>query len=92
MLVPGADTVTREDALSALVRLYEVRTGRRVVGEPTMETTFFPDIAEASPEMQQALLRAEFLGFLNYSTGIANPHGSMTMGDAMLIFETILRN
>ncbi|MDR2167946.1 MAG: hypothetical protein LBE35_08885 [Clostridiales bacterium] len=92
MLVPGADNVYREDALAGLVRLYEVRTGRRVSGQPTLETTAFPDIAEATPELQQALLRAEFLGFLDFETGQANPREPMSMGDAMQIFEIILRN
>jgi hypothetical protein len=93
MLVPGADTVAREDALSALVRLYEVRTGQRVRGEPTLYTTLFPDIIDASTsEMQQALLKAELLGFLDYSVLRADPLNPMTMGEAMLIFEIILRN
>jgi hypothetical protein len=92
MLVPGADTVTREYAMSGLVRLYEVRTGRRVTGRPGPEYSSFPDIAAASPHLQSAMLRAEVLGFLNFDTGIADPQGTMTMGDAILIFEIILRN
>ncbi|MCL2168402.1 MAG: hypothetical protein FWB74_00080, partial [Defluviitaleaceae bacterium] len=57
MLVPGGDIVLREDALAALVRLYEVRTGRRVTPSSTIETTMFTDIAQATPALQGALLR-----------------------------------
>ena len=92
MLVPGAAEVTRQNALSALVRLFEVRTRSRIVGQPTLANSQFPDIATATPNLRDALLRAEFLGFLDHTTGLANPLGSLSMGDAMLIFEIILRN
>ena len=92
MLVPGAAEVTRQNALSALVRLYEVRTGRRVVGHPSLANSAFIDIVTAGANMQDAMLRAEFLGFIDHASEFANPHGHMTMGDAMLIFEIILRN
>jgi 3-hydroxyacyl-CoA dehydrogenase len=91
MLVPGAAHVTRQNAMAALVRLFEVRTGNRIT-QPTLAASAFPDIADAAPHLRDALLRAEFLGFLDHGTGLANPHGHLTMGDAMLIFEIILRN
>ncbi|MCL2854847.1 MAG: fibronectin type III domain-containing protein [Defluviitaleaceae bacterium] len=90
MLVPGGATVAREDALAALVRLYEVRTGRRVAGAPTLQSTSFADIATATPQLQQAMLNAEALGFISGTT--ANPHGEMLWGDTVLILEIILRN
>jgi len=92
MLVPGHYTVAREDAIAALVRLFEVRTGSRITGAPTQQTSSFPDIATASPHLRQALLNAEALGFLGFTTNTANPHGEMTWGDTMLILEIILRN
>jgi len=92
MLVPGHYTVSREDALAALVRLFEVRTGRRITGAPTLQTTNFPDIANASSHLQQALLNAEFLGFIDFNSAGADPHGEMLWGDVMIILEIILRN
>ena len=92
MLVPGAGTVTRQNAMGALVRLFEVRTGNRVNAQPTLANSAFPDMASTSANMQNAMLRAEFLGFLDNGTGLANPHGTLTMGEAMMIFEIILRN
>jgi len=91
MLVPGAAEVTRESAVSALVRLYEVRTRSRVNAHPTLAMSRFADISTASANLQDAMLKAEFLGFLDGGT-TANPHAPLTMGDAMIIFEIILRN
>ncbi|MDR2183486.1 MAG: hypothetical protein LBE55_04870 [Clostridiales bacterium] len=90
MLVPGAETVTREAAISSLVRLYEVRTRSRVVGHPTLETSSFADMDTVTAARQQNMLKAEFLGFIDGP--MVNPHGHLTMGDAMIIFEIILRN
>ncbi|MCL2574505.1 MAG: hypothetical protein FWE34_08145 [Defluviitaleaceae bacterium] len=90
MLVPGADEVTREAAISALVRLYEVRTRTRVVGHPTLATSSFADMGTVTATRQTNMLKAEFLGFIDGPT--VNPHGHLTMGDAMIIFEIILRN
>jgi len=90
MLVPGADTVTREAAISSLVRLFEVRGRSRVVGYPTLAASSFDDMSTVTASRQQAMLKAEFLGFLDGE--YANPHGYLTMGDAMKIFEIILRN
>jgi len=90
MLVPGADTVTREAAISSLVRLYEVRTRSRVTGHPTLANSSFADMGTVTVARQQNMLKAEFLGFLDGE--IVNPHGHLTMGDAMIILEIILRN
>jgi hypothetical protein len=90
MLVPGAEEVTREAAIASLVRLYEVRTRSRVVGYPTLANSSFTDMSAVTANRQQAMLKAEFLGFLDGPT--VNPHGHLTMGEAMLIFEIILRN
>lgn len=92
MLVPGHDTVTRQDAMSGLVALYEARAGRQVASHPTLENSFFPDIASAHPALQRSMLQAEALGFLGFATNNARPHAEMTLGEAMLIFEIILRN
>ena len=90
MLVPGADTVTREVAISSLVRLYEVRTKGRVAGHPTLANSSFEDMGTVTAARQQAMLKAEFLGFLDGTA--VNPHGHLTMGEAIIIFEIILRN
>ena len=90
MLVPGADEVTREAAISSLVRLFEVRTRSRVVGHPTVATSSFEDMSTVTAARQQNMLKAEFLGFIDGDA--VNPHGYLTMGDAMIIFEIILRN
>ena len=92
MLVPGAGTVTRQNAMPALVRLFEVRTGSRITAQPTLANSAFPDISATASHLQAAMLRAEFLGFLDNGTGVANPLGVLTMGEAVMIFEIILRN
>lgn len=92
MLVPGAATVTRELAISAMVRLYEVRTRSRITAHGSLATSSFPDIATASPHLQDALLKAEFLGFLDHNTGLANPLGNLTMADFLLMMELVLLN
>ena len=90
MLVAGGDTVTREAAAAALVRLYEVRTRTRVSGYPSLQTTGIADIEQVSAHLRQAVLRAEHLGFV-YGP-LVSPLGDFTMGEAILVFEIILRN
>ncbi|MCL2415683.1 MAG: hypothetical protein FWD01_02615, partial [Defluviitaleaceae bacterium] len=91
MLVPGDMTVSREDALAALVRLYEVRSGFPVLGHGDITSSGFADIGLASPNLQTAILKAEHLGFLG-SSGLANPRGDLNFGDFIKIMEIILRN
>jgi len=92
MLVPGAETVTRGDAIFALVRAYENRTGQRLA-QPPLASSMFTDItAAATTAHQAALLRAESIGLLGWTSTQARPNDALTMGEAMQMIEIILRN
>ena len=82
MYVPGP-TVTREAAMVVMVNLYEQMT-RRIIN-PTVAAP--PDLLNADPENQNAIMKAAHLGFFS---GAANPHGTLTMGDFMQMLDIII--
>lgn len=89
MLVTGAQSVTREEAISALVKLYEAKTKLQIKDYTPLANSPYSDIGKASPNYQAALLKAADLGFFaNRST--ADPKGSLTFADAMYIINIIM--
>lgn len=89
MLVPG-NTVSREDGIAALVRLFEVRNGSAVPFYPAPGQSSFADMASVSPANSTSLRRGEALGFI---TGMSvNPSGVMTFGDVFHGLDVILNN
>jgi len=92
MLVPGAMTVSRDAAIAALVRLYEVRSGFPITGQPTATNSHFIDINQSNPAFLDAMLRAEHIGLLSFDTNFANPQGNLTFSELMRMMEIILRH
>jgi hypothetical protein len=98
--------VIRQDAIAALVRLYELRTGVPVTAYKDMFQTPFTDIMYAADEYKTPLLKAARLGMLSasnewnlvhandsplYISYRANPTGYLTMGDMFKMAEIVLR-
>jgi len=86
MLVSG-ETVSRQNGINSLTRLYEVRTGYPITFFSPLEQTGLSDIVTAGVEFQTGLLKAESVGFFRGSN--ADPHGYLTMGDLMFILDII---
>jgi hypothetical protein len=84
-LLMSGSTVSREAGISAMVRLYEIKTGVPVY-QPTLGETRYHDIAQADPIYQPGLLKAVNLSFLGDA---ANPKGALTMGDAFYMVDII---
>ena len=89
MLVTGT-TVSREEGISTLVRLLEVRTGNQVTLFPGPSESSFVDMPSVSPSNNENLRKAEALGFI--TTPTINPTGQMTFGDMFHILDIILSN
>jgi len=84
----GSSAVSREAGISAMVKLFEVKTKSPVTGYPTIEETGYSDIATADAAYRTAMLKAVELGF--YRGATANPKGKLTFGDAMHMLDIIL--
>ena len=84
----GGSPVSREAGISAMVKLFEVKTKSPVSGYPTIGETGYTDIATADASYRTALLKAVELGF--YRGVSANPKGKLTFGDAMHMLDIIL--
>jgi len=77
--------LTREVAMDIMVRQYELRT--RQVLRPMATAGAVPGLSSASPELQQNLLKAADLGFIN---GPFQPEGALTMGELMNMVDIIM--
>ena len=84
----GGSPVSREAGISAMVKLFEVKTKSPVSGYPTIGETGYSDIATADAVYRTSLLKAVELGF--YRGVSANPKGKLTFGDAMHMLDIIL--
>ncbi|MDR2648162.1 MAG: fibronectin type III domain-containing protein [Clostridiales bacterium] len=98
--------VIRQDAIAALVRLYELKTGGPVTAYKDMTQTPFTDIMHAADAYKVPLLKAARLGMLSasnewnlehaddsplYISYRANPTGYLTAGDMFKMTEIVLR-
>ncbi len=85
-----ATTITREQAMDALVKLYELKSKKTIKPTATVKTTKIKDINKASKQYQMSLLKAQSLGFLN-STTQANPKGKLTYGDLIKMTSILVK-
>jgi hypothetical protein len=83
MLAPTA--LAYESAVDILVRFYELRT-RRII-EPITTPGMLIGFDEATPALQQSLLKAADIGFI---TGRIDPHRALTMGELMVMLDIII--
>ncbi|MDR2904244.1 MAG: hypothetical protein LBU77_07035, partial [Clostridiales bacterium] len=90
LLTTGA-TVPREAALSALVKLYEVKTKASIKAYATVEQSGYKDIAAAEPQYRAALLKAAELGFFGMASA-ANPKAPCTLGDLFGMADIIIQD
>ncbi|MCL2188507.1 MAG: fibronectin type III domain-containing protein [Defluviitaleaceae bacterium] len=78
-------SVTWEQAVDILIRFYELRT-RRVI-QPMTTPQMVTGINNATPALQQSILKAADIGFIS---GTINPHGALTMGDLMVMLDIVI--
>ena len=103
-LFTAKSPVIRQDAISAMVRLYELRAGKPVTAYKDITRTPFTDISRAAEAYKTPLLKAASLGMLNlsntwntdgspmYYSYRADPEGYLTTGDMFRIAEIVLRD
>lgn len=89
-IVIEAATVSREEGINALVKLYEVKTGRPAP-YTSLELTSYTDISEADPKFTTSLLKAADLGFYGNTYG-ARPKDTMSLTDLLYVIDIILRD
>ena len=84
----GGSPVSREAGISAMVKLFEVKTRSPITGFPTIGETGYSDIDTADTQYRTAMLKAVELGF--YRGANADPKGKLTFGDVMHMLDIIL--
>ena len=86
----SSPTVSREEGVNALVKLYEVKTGRQAP-YTSLELTQYTDIKDANPAYQISLLKAADLGFYGNTYG-ARPKETMSLTDLLYMADIIIRD
>ncbi len=89
MLINSA-TVSREEGINILVKLYETKTGRKAAYTP-INLTPYTDISGADPKYVSALLKAGDLGFYGNTYG-ARPKDTMSFADLLYMVDIIIRD
>jgi len=89
-LVISSANVSREEGTNALVRLYEVKTGRQAP-YTSLELSQYSDISQADPKFRTALLKAGDLGFFENTNG-ARPKDIMSFGELLYMVDIIIRD
>lgn len=89
LLLEGS-VVSREQAVNALVKLYEAKTGRQITYyTPLASSPYASEIANADPSYQISMLKAADLGFFDYSNG-ARPKDIMSINELFYMTNIIL--
>ncbi len=89
-MILSSATVSREEGINALIKLYEVKTGRQAAYTP-IETTQYKDVVNAAPQYRTALLKAGDLGFYGNTYG-ARPKDTMSLTDLLYMVDIIIRD
>ncbi len=84
-------TVSREEGINVLVKLYEAKTGRPVQYYSSLQQTSYKDISGANPAYQASLLKAGDLGFYK-NTYSARPKDTMSFEDLLYMVDIIIRD
>jgi len=89
-MILTSPTVSREEGVNVLVRLYETKTGRKATYTP-LNLTPYTDIQNAEQKYQVALLKAGDLGFYGNTYG-ARPKDTMSFADLLYMVDIIIRD
>ena len=82
---------TRQEAVSALVKLYETKTRYAVQNVPMLAQSPYTDIRYASPSYQVAMLKAGVIGFYGDAAN-ASPNTALLFKDLMLMLDLIVED
>ena len=91
LFVSGGTTVSRENAVAALVKLYEVKTRFPVQGYPLLAASPYQDINSAASAAKLPLLKAGYLGFFG-DGATAAPKQALTFKDMLLMVDIIIQD
>jgi urease beta subunit len=89
MLLTDPSGVRRESGIDALVKLYELKTGRRITGFGDVSTSFLNDISDVSPQYRTSILKADRVGFFGSQIN-ARPDAGLTISDALRMLDIII--
>ncbi len=87
-LLVMSNTMSREQGVSTLVKLYESKTKARIAVSGSVGTSSYTDIKNADPKYQTDLLKAASIGF--FKQGSANPKAALTLGDMLYMVDIIM--
>ncbi len=90
-MVLSSANVSREEGITALVKLYEAKTGRPVEYYTSIENTEYTDIRNASEQYRTWLLKAGQIGFFKNTYG-ARPKDTMSFADLLYIVDIIMKD
>lgn len=86
----GTSSVPREQAVQSIIRAYELKTGYKITGYPTLSTTMYSDIKDAGTMYQTAMLKGEFLGLYPVTTNLARPKANLNMGEMFQLADVVI--
>lgn len=91
-LLLSGSVVSREQAVNALVKLYETKTGRQITYyTPLASSPYAAEIKQANASYQVAMLKAADLGFFETSNGV-RPKDIMSLNELFYMTNIILQD
>lgn len=90
MYINSTATVTREQAVNSLVRLYEIKTKMPVENYTTLDNTLINDISSASPAYQKSMLKAVTLGFFKDAEN-SRPKDAISLSELFYMVDIIIQ-
>jgi hypothetical protein len=91
LVATHSDAVTRQEAISILVRLYELKTRTMIRNFTPLLQTRHLEILRADERFQNDLLKASDLGFFENTANPVRPLESMTMQELVRIVDLIIQ-
>jgi hypothetical protein len=88
MFVGTGNSVSREQAIDAIVKLYELKTRRRITGHQTVANSSLTDIRDVAAFYQTSVLKARHIGLIGGNR--VDPREGITFGDVLGMFDLII--
>jgi hypothetical protein len=80
--------VSREAAIDLIVKLYELKTKRRVTGFPTAANSGLRDLGSVNPAYLTNVLKARHLGFIEGNR--VDPKDNITMASMLMMLDMVI--
>jgi len=90
LLAPATDVMTRQEAVSLLVKLYELKIKSQIRSHTPLAQSLHFDIRLADEQYHSSLLKAADLGFFENTENAVRPLEPMTMEELLRIVDIII--